>query len=159
VLASAVRWLAASDGPIEVYLVPPAVALLLLGAVSRRTRVDEGGVPPSSWQAYGPGLAMGLLPSLAAALDDAGLLRPLVLGFVALLTLLAGARLRLQAPLVIGAAVLAVDALAQVAPYAAALPRWVSIGAAGLLLLGVGATYEDRLENARTARRRFAALH
>jgi hypothetical protein len=157
VLSSAVRWVSAPDGPIEAYVVPPAIALLLLGALSRR-RTAAGSRAPSSWQAYGPGLTVGLLPSLAAALEDDGLARPLLLGLAALAAVLVGARLRLQAPLVMGAAVLAVDALAQVAPYAAALPRWVSIGAAGLLLLGVGATYEDRIENARTVRRRYAAL-
>jgi hypothetical protein len=158
VLSSVVRWVSAPDGPIEAYVGPPALALLLLGALSRRRAAAAGSRPPSSWQAYGPGLTVGLLPSLAAALEDDGLARPLLLGVAALVTVLVGARLRLQAPLAIGAAVLAVDALAQVAPYAAALPRWVSIGFAGLLLLGVGATYEDRIENARTVRRRYAAL-
>jgi len=74
------------------------------------------------------------------------------------LVLLAGLRGRLQAPLVIGAAVLAVDTLIQIGPYAAALPRWVSIGGAGVLLLGLGATYERRLRDLRTLRERLDAL-
>ena len=49
---------------------------------------------------------------------------------------------RLQAPLVLGGAVLAVDALVQLAPYLVeaydAVPRWVTIGLLGLALLGAG---------------------
>jgi len=58
--------------------------------------------------------------------------------------LLVGVRRLLQAPLVLGGGVLAVDAVAQLWPYAQALPRWVTLGAAGLLLLVLGATYERR---------------
>ena len=72
--------------------------------------------------------------------------------------LLVGARERLAAPLVVGAGVLAVDAVVQVAPVAAALPRWVSIGSAGLLLLGLGATYERRLRDVRRLRNALARL-
>ncbi len=49
---------------------------------------------------------------------------------------------------------LAVDALHLLTPYAAALPRWVSLGAAGLLLLVLGATYELRRAELERLRRR-----
>jgi hypothetical protein len=99
-----------------------------------------------------------LIPSLLASFDDANLTRPLLLGAAALLVLLVGAQQRLQAPLVIGGAVLAVDALQLLAPYAAALPRWLTLGAAGLLLVGVGATYEQRRRDVTRLRERFDAL-
>ncbi len=57
---------------------------------------------------------------------------------------------------------LAVDALVQLAPYLAAAyeaaPRWVTIGAVGLLLLGAGATYERRVQDLRRVGRHVASL-
>ena len=51
---------------------------------------------------------------------------------------------RVQAPLVLGGGVLAIDALVQLAPYLApaydAVPRWVTIGRSGCSLLVAGAT-------------------
>jgi len=126
----------------EVYTTIPATALLAHGWLRRRRDPTL-----ASWPAYGPGLALGLLPSLAVAVGDPGLARPLLLGLTALVVTAYGAHRRLQAPLVVGGLTLAADALAQVAPYAAALPRWATIGAAGLTLVLMGATYERRLRD------------
>lgn len=63
-----------------------------------------------------------------------------------------------QAPLLLGGGVLAVDALRLLGPYAAALPRWLTLGAAGLLLVGVGATYEQRRRDVTRLRERYDAL-
>lgn len=151
VLAGWVR-LAASDvtSP-EAYTLPVTVSALVVG-VLRRRRDPEA----SSWTAYGPGLAATLLPSLVAAWGDEHWLRPLLLGLVALALTLAGARLRLQALLVLAGTVLALDALHELAPYVVqvvgALPRWLPPALAGLLLLAVGATYEQRLRDARKLR-------
>ena len=69
---------------------------------------------------------------------------------------LVGARLRLQAPLVLGGTVLALVGLHELAPHVVqvfdALPRWAPPALAGLLLLAVGATYEQRLRDARRVR-------
>jgi hypothetical protein len=65
---------------------------------------------------------------------------------------------RLQAPLAIGGAVLAADAVLLLAPYAAALPRWLVLGAAGTLLVAVGATYERRRRDLASLRARYDAL-
>jgi hypothetical protein len=93
---------------------------------------------------------------------DSGDLRPLLLAVVAAGVLAAGVARRLQAPLVLGAAVLATDALVQLAPYLAAaydaVPRWVTIGVLGLALLGAGATYEQRVRDLRRVGRRVAGL-
>ncbi|MFF0448699.1 SCO7613 C-terminal domain-containing membrane protein [Streptomyces sp. NPDC004609] len=135
----------------EAYTLPVTVLALAVGVLRRRRDAE---VP--SWTAYGPGLAATLVPSLHAAWGDAHWLRPLLLGLAALAVTLAGARLRLQALLVLGGAVLALDALHELAPYVVqvvgALPRWLPPALAGLLLLGVGATYEQRLRDARRLR-------
>ncbi|MCY7366431.1 MAG: hypothetical protein LH469_14140, partial [Frankiaceae bacterium] len=65
---------------------------------------------------------------------------------------------RLQAPLAIGGGVLAADAVLLLAPYAAALPRWMVLGAAGTLLVTVGATYERRRRDLAVLRERYDAL-
>lgn len=148
VLATWVRLAASEVSFPEAYTLPVTVPALVVG-VLRRRRDPEA----SSWTAYGPGLAATLLPSLAVAWTDADWLRPLLLGVAALVITLLGARYRLQALLVLGGAVLALDGLHELAPYVAqvagALPRWLPMALAGLLLLVVGATYEQRLRDAR----------
>ncbi|MFI6082110.1 SCO7613 C-terminal domain-containing membrane protein [Streptomyces sp. NPDC051217] len=151
VLATWVRLYASEVATPEAYTLPVTVPALVVGFLRRRG--DPGA---SSWTAYGPGLAATLLPSLAAAWGDTHWLRPLALGVAALAVTLVGARLRLQALLVLGGTVLALDTLHELAPYAVqvvgALPRWLPPALAGLLLLALGATYERRLHDARRLR-------
>ena len=155
-LLSASSWIRLADAGVrdpEPYVLPLAVAALVLGHLRRRA------VPAtSSFAAYGAGLTALLLPSLLAAYAGGPLWRPLCLAGVALAAVLLGARGRLRAPLAIGGAVLAVDALLLLAPYAAAMPRWLVLGAAGTLLVAVGATYEQRLRDVSRLRDRFDAL-
>ncbi|MFC7217504.1 SCO7613 C-terminal domain-containing membrane protein [Streptomyces polyrhachis] len=135
----------------EAYTLPASLAALAAGALRCRREPQTG-----SWAAYGPGLAFTLLPSLVAAWADPHWQRPLLLGLAALALTLAGARSRLQAPLLLGGAVLALDVLHELAPYvvqvAGVLPRWMPPAAVGALLLAVGATYEQRLREARRVR-------
>ncbi|MCX4760658.1 hypothetical protein OG562_06685 [Streptomyces sp. NBC_01275] len=135
----------------EAYTLPVTVPALLVGALRRRRAPET-----SSWTAYGPGLAATLLPSLAAAWGGTGWTRPLLLGTAALLLTLLGGRHRIQAPLVLGGSVLVLDGVRELSPYlvqmADALPRWVPPALAGLLLLAVGATYEQRLRDVRRVR-------
>jgi hypothetical protein len=150
-LAATWAWLSvAGVALLEAYTLPAAAVALAAGAGTRRRRPR-----PSSWLAFGPGLAVGLLPSLAAAVGGDGTARPLLLTGAALLAVLAGGRARLQAPLVLGGGTLLVLGLDAVGPVAAQLPRWVSIGAAGLLLLWLGATAERRLARLRELREQF----
>ncbi|HZD01954.1 MAG TPA: hypothetical protein VFA46_17700 [Actinomycetes bacterium] len=146
VLAGAeLRWLA---------IALTAAVALLAGALARRRAPHL-----SSWLAFGPGLAVALLPSLGLAVDQGGAARPLLLTAGALLVVLAGARARLQAPLVLGALTLVALGVNAVWPVAAQLPRWATIGAAGLLLLlWLGATAERRLAQLRELRRRLQDL-
>lgn len=141
----------------EAYTLPVTVPALVVG-VLRRRRDPEA----SSWVAYGPGLAATLVPSLFAAWADPDWPRPLLLGLAALVVTLLGARFRLQALLVLGGSVLALDGLHELAPYVVqvvgALPRWLPPALAGLLLLAVGATYEQRLRDARRLRERLGRM-
>ncbi|WP_280878002.1 SCO7613 C-terminal domain-containing membrane protein [Streptomyces pseudovenezuelae] len=151
VLAAWVRLAAWRIGVPEAYTLPVTVPALLVGHLRR-------GRDPriQSWTAYGPGLAATLLPSLAAAWTDPEWTRPLLLGTTALLLTLLGARHRLQAPLVLGGSVLTLVTLHELAPYlvqlTGALPRWAPPALAGLLLLALGATYEQRIRNVRQVR-------
>lgn len=142
---------------VEPYTVPAAVVLLAAGHLRRRTDSDA-----TSWTCYGPGLILGLTPTLVQALPDPGLVRPTLVGLAALAVLIAGIRARLQAPLATGAAVLAVDAVAQLSPALAAaydsVPRWTLIALAGALLLALGVTYERRIRDLRTLGRKFGEL-
>ena len=158
VAATWVRLAAWDVGAPEAYTLPVTVPALLIGALRRRSDPRT-----SSWTAYGPGLAATLLPSLVAAWGDPHWLRPLLLGTAALLITLAGARHHLQAPLLLGGSTLVLDALHELAPYIAqvtdALPRWVPPALAGLLLLALGATYEQRLRDARKMRHFLGNMH
>ncbi|MGW6569332.1 SCO7613 C-terminal domain-containing membrane protein [Streptomyces sp. NPDC054975] len=141
----------------EAYTLPVTVPALVVGVLRRRRDPES-----SSWVAFGPGLAATLVPSLFAAWVDPDWPRPLLLGVAALVVTLLGARFRLQALLVLGGAVLALDALHELAPYVVqavgALPRWLPPALAGLLLLAVGATYEQRLRDARRLRERLGRM-
>ncbi|MEV0642588.1 hypothetical protein AB0I77_48325 [Streptomyces sp. NPDC050619] len=151
VLATWVRLASWDVGTPEAYTLPVSVPALLVGAL-RRHRDPR----TSSWTAYGPGLAATLVPSLVASWGDAHWTRPLLLGSAALLVTLLGARHHLQAPLLLGGSVLALVALHELAPYlvqvTGALPRWVPPALAGLLLLALGATYEQRIRDVRRVR-------
>ncbi|MFF0702593.1 SCO7613 C-terminal domain-containing membrane protein [Streptomyces tendae] len=155
--AAWVRLAAWEVGTPEAYTLPVTGPALVVGYLRRRRDTAV-----SSWTAYGPGLAATLVPSLLAAWDDQHWLRPLLLGVAALAVTLVGARLRLQAPLVLGAGVLALVAMHELAPYltqvVGALPRWVPPALAGLLLLVLGATYEHRLRDARRLREALGRL-
>ncbi|TDT29161.1 hypothetical protein EV562_11326 [Streptomyces sp. BK208] len=141
----------------EAYTLPVTVPALVVGLLRRRRDTAV-----SSWTAYGAGLSVTLVPSLLAAWDDRYWLRPLLLGAAALAVTLVGARHRLQAPLVVGGGVLALVTLHELAPYlvqvVGALPRWAPLALAGLVLLGLGATYEQRLRDARRLREALGRL-
>jgi hypothetical protein len=155
--AGALTGTVVADLPVEVWTLPLAAALLAAGAV-HLARTDTG-----SWPALGPGLGVALLPSLVLSLDDSGT-APRAAGLVVLaaVAVLAGARLRLQAPAVGGAVVLAVHAVVHLWPYLAAFYAeaglWVTLAIAGVVLLAVGAQYERRLRQLRLAGLRLAAL-
>ncbi|MEV0898323.1 hypothetical protein [Actinoplanes sp. NPDC049802] len=127
----------------EVYTLPAAALAVVAGWFARRHRPDL-----SSWTAYGAALAAAILPTLyviaESDADDPQYLRRLLLGAGALLILLAGARARLQAPVVIGGGTLLLVALHELIQVWDLVPRWVPLAVGGLLLVGIATTMEQR---------------
>lgn len=144
-LASWVRlWDLGVHAP-EAYTLPAAAALLVVGLVHLRRSPES-----DTMTALAPGLSLALVPSLLWALAEPAGPRALLLGLGCLGLVLVGARLGWTAPLVLGATVGALLVLRLAAPYiGSAVPRWVLLGGAGALLIGVGATWERRLTEAR----------
>ena len=102
------------------------------------------------------------MPALLADWTDPDLWRLVALGIAAVVTVVAGAVLRLQAPLVLGGAVLLVHAVAQLWPWISWLYEavwwWLWLGVAGALLVALAATYERQLRLARGVVRMIAGL-
>jgi hypothetical protein len=154
-------------GPVEAWTLPLAALLLIQGMTrfeqfaARAPRV--GGLPPS-WATYGAGVAVLLLPSLYVGLStaDGSPLREIGVITLAGATLVLGALRRLQAPLLLGAAVLAAQAVVLLAPLMAviqeAIPVWGWLATVGLGLILLGARYEARMRALRMVRLRLAAL-
>ncbi|MEQ7848893.1 SCO7613 C-terminal domain-containing membrane protein [Nocardioides kribbensis] len=156
-LLTAASWVRLADTGVtqpEAYALPAALALLVLGAL--RLRRDPAA---STRSALGGGLLLATVPSLLRVLvDDPVSPRALVLGLACLGLVLLGARLRLAAPLVVGAVVGGVLVLAEAAPWAAQTPQWVLLGLIGTLLTVVGVTWERRLAQVRAGSAYLARL-
>lgn len=149
-------WLRLGAGGIvvpEAYTLPFAAGLLVVGAYVRWDETVDG-----SWLRLGPGLAVALGPStlLALSLDDLGRTVAVVVAGVAVTVW--GAAGRAQAPLALGGAAVGAIALRHLAPVAADLPRYLVFAAAGVVLVAVGATFEQRRRDLRQARDAFARL-
>jgi len=129
---------------IEAYTAPFAVALLGVGLWTLR-RQELGTV-----RALGPGVTLALLPSLPQALDEPTSLRALLLGLVAVGFLSIGVMRRWRAPFVGGTTVTLLLVIANIGPWAMAVPRWLLIAVLGAVAIGVGATWESRVRNGRT---------
>ncbi|GAA1567302.1 hypothetical protein GCM10009789_20890 [Kribbella sancticallisti] len=142
--------LGAGATTIEWFTLPPAAVVLALGLLAWRDQ--------PSWVYLGPGLLLGLVPSTLVANSNEDYLRTTFVVAAAVLIILIGSRHSLQAPFLIGAAVLLKITLWQFLEVAPLIPRWITLGTAGLILLTVGATYERRLQNAKHAARWVAAL-
>jgi len=152
-LLSASSWVRLAEAHVtapEPYVLPLAVAALMLGYLRRRSQPGVGSVP-----AYGPGLSLLLMPSLLASLSGPPT-RGLLLLPVAALVVVLGRGLR--APLLLGAGVLIADAFNLLLPYASSVPRWTLLAAVGTALVVLGATYEQRRSDLDRLRTRFAAM-
>ena len=121
----------------EAYTLPFAGLTLLAGILEARQRTEL-----SSWAAYGPALLAAFVPTIAIVLaTEAGDLRELLLLLGAVATLIVGARLQQQAPVVIGALATAIAAI----HFATTLVGpWVVLVPVGVVLLLLGATNESR---------------
>jgi hypothetical protein len=139
-------WLLLSDHGvtlIEAYTLPLALVALLAGWAALRARPDL-----RSWVAYGPALAAGFLPSLAAIIGVAGdPWRRLSLGAAAIIVVILGSVTRRQAPVVIGGVVLVIVALHELVLVWQLLPGWIPLATGGVLLVALAITYERRLRD------------
>ena len=148
-LLAAASWTRLADVGVstpEAYTLPSAVALLVAGWW--RTRDDAAAGTLSAWS---PGLALALVPSLTWALADPLSLRALLLGLACFALAVAGAQRRLAAPLAWGAGVGAALVLWEVLPPAVEMSAWLVTGLAGAALLVLGASWERRVGEARSA--------
>ncbi len=140
-------WIAVGGAGVETpeaYTLPAAVGLLVLAVPALRS-----GAP--SWAAEGGAAGVALVPSALVVVADPTALRLVLVVAAAVALVVAGTLLHRQAPFVVGAGVLVLVTVGRLAPYAPLLPRWITLGTAGLLLLVVGATYERRRQQAREA--------
>ncbi|MBW9121627.1 hypothetical protein JNB63_16125 [Microbacterium trichothecenolyticum] len=149
--------------PLELVTVPPA-----LGGIAYGVRTLRRAPRSRTWPTLGPWLALLTVPSL---LHDVGgsaisgatgepwpgepeLWRIVSLGVVALAMVVVGAIYRLQAPLLLGAAVLIVHGVAQLWPWIStayvAVPWWLWLGLGGALLIFMAARYEKNMKALRT---------
>ncbi|MFP5336809.1 MAG: SCO7613 C-terminal domain-containing membrane protein [Actinomycetes bacterium] len=138
------------------------VALLAVGLLVAGTLRLWREAHSRSWPSLGPGLALLLGPPLLLSWLDPVAWRVAGLAVVAAAVVAAGAALRWQAPLLLGGGVLAVHAAVQTWPALVglyeAVPRWVSLGLAGAVLLALGARYERRVRDLRALQTRVAAM-
>ena len=150
-------FLAGQDvGVVEAYTVPFAAAALIGGLWTLRRSPHL-----SSWQAYGVALVGGFLPSVAALLaGDDPPARRLGVGLAAMAVLILGARRQRRAPVIVGAVVLGVVALRELVGLWDVIPqwRWALLAAGGLVLVGLGATYERRRRDLERVRQALARM-
>jgi len=155
--AAAVGVLSGALEPVEIATVPVAIALLATGAV-RLIRDEEA----RSWPWLGPGVILLLVPSLVATLDTNPLWRLVGLGVVGIAIVIFGAVRRLQAPFVIAGVVVLVHVIATFAPQIRAaygfFPWWLWLAVGGVVLIGLAARYEQRLQNVRGVVLKIGAL-
>lgn len=137
----------------ELYTLPAAALLIVAG--TWRFRSDPG---TSSFTMLGSGLTLALLPSLLLALDEPVSLRGALIGAGGVLVLAVGVHQRVAAPFVLGAFTTGILALRHLQPVAEAVPRWISLGGVGLVLLLVGVTWEARRRDLEHAQRYLTAL-
>jgi hypothetical protein len=144
--------------PVELVSVPLALGLLGLGTLQLGRQASA-----RSWPWLGPGILALLVPSLLA-IDGAGepLWRAIALGIAAAAVFVAALQRRMQAPFVLGGAVLLTHLLVQTWPLLTQVGRavewWIWLGLAGVLVVVIAARYERRVQNVRELTRRIADL-
>ena len=134
-----------------------AAALLIVGAVMLERYPDAG-----SWPWLAPGLFVLLLPSLIATFVDQPIWRLVCLGLACVAAILLGAVRKLQAPLIIGSAVVLVHAIRTFSPQLVAVYQltewWVWAVVGGALIIFVAVTFERRMRDLKSVGTRIAAL-
>jgi hypothetical protein len=126
---------------LEAYSLAVAAAALLVGWLETRSRTDL-----SSWPAYGVALTAAFLPSLTLVLggSDTNPWRRALLIIGAAGTVVFGSLRRQQAPIVIGGAALVLAALYELAVFSTAALLGTVLGLVAAVLVGLGASTEQR---------------
>jgi hypothetical protein len=140
-------WIAVGGAGVETpeaYTLPAAAGLLVAALPRLRSRGP-------SWAAEGAAVGVALVPSAFAVVSTPTALRLVLVVVAAVGCVVLGTLAHRQAPFVLGAGVLAFVVVVRLGPYAPLLPRWLTLAAAGLVLLVLGATYERRRQQAREA--------
>ena len=147
-IAVVVGIVAGALDPLEIGTIPLALALIATGAVRLISDPDA-----RSWPWLGPGVAVLLVLSLIATIDDTPLWRLVGIGVVGIAIVLIGAVRRLQAPFLIAVVVVLVHAIATFTPQIRAVyeffPWWLWLAVGGIVLIGLAARYERRIQNVR----------
>jgi len=143
--------------PVEIGTIPLALALIATGAVRLISDPDA-----RSWPWLGPGVAVLLVPSLVATIDDNPAWRLVGIGVVGVAILAVGAVRQLQAPFLLGAVVVLVHVIATFTPQIRAVyeffPWWLWLAVGGIILIGLAARYEQRIQNVRGVVLRVSGL-
>ena len=141
------------DAVVELATLPVAAIWTTLGIVAlKRTNLR-------SFPTLGPGLLIASVPSVfELVVTGDTLLRSTLLVTVATLIAVLGARRRLSAPIMIGVVTALVSALTQIGPWAVGMPRWITLGCAGIALLLAGARFESLRERFNSTGAKLIAL-
>ncbi|MCD6639465.1 MAG: hypothetical protein LT071_06080 [Nocardioides sp.] len=141
------------DAPVEAFTLPLALLLATIGVRHwQRNRAVH------SWVSMGPALGAAFLPTVLVAIDEGDALRLALSSGAAVLVLVAGLALRLQAPVTVAAVSLVLIAITQGGPYIAMLPGWLTLGIAGAVLLTVGVAWERAVLAGRRGSAWFGSL-
>lgn len=132
-------WLIAADVQIVEAFTAPAAAVALAAGIAQWRNA-----PGRSWRALSPALVLAIGPTLMLGLGNDDAVRQIIAAALCLVTVLVGAALRLQAPLLLGALGLAVLGIDQWGDDLVRLPRWITLGSVGVVLMWIGATFEHR---------------
>jgi hypothetical protein len=151
-VATVVRVIEDAQAP-EAYTLPAAVLLLAAGW----WRLDSDPQVGSA-RALSGGLTLALAPSLLLALDEPVSLRGVLVAAGGLVVLAIGVARLWAAPFAAGAVTTGVLAVRHLGPVVEGLPRWISLGSVGLLLLVGGITWEQRRRDVDRASRYLASL-
>ena len=124
------------------FVIAPAMVAAVLGVLAMRRRSAL-----TSW-ALLPALVIVIAPTLLLALHG-DLTRQVVVLAAAAAILIVGAQGRLVCPLVTGAFEIVLVVGRMVGPEIQQLPRWLTLGVLGTALIGLGSTWEQRMQDVR----------
>ncbi|EAR25525.1 hypothetical protein A20C1_04641 [marine actinobacterium PHSC20C1] len=160
-IVGAIAYLGNLINPLEWITVPLGIAMLTHGALRMAREAQARSFPSLT-----PGLLVILVPSLIATFIDTDSTdtqwRILALGIAAVLAIIVGTWLKLQAPLIVGAVVVLIHAAHTFAPVLVTFYQltdwWVWAVVGGAIVLFLGITLERRIRDLKVLNARFSSL-